>query len=166
MSIFLIHRLTELNHFLQLRDIWLRTADTHVPINPSASTPSKPPRIDVLSHLSRATLDIIGLAGFGYAFGSLDALESNDPGMESDSDTLIGAGPTTGNSKIENKKAKSEDGEENTTGSNELAHAFATIFSTARKFRVMTILQVWFPVLRRFVSVLSFIFVRDSGIDL
>ena len=34
----------------------------------------------------------------------------------------------------------------------ELAHAFGIIFSTARKFRVMTILQVWFPVLRTFVS--------------
>lgn len=35
---------------------------------------------------------------------------------------------------------------------NELARAFGVIFSTARKFRVMTILQVWFPFLRRFVS--------------
>ncbi|KAF9026096.1 cytochrome P450 [Hymenopellis radicata] len=34
----------------------------------------------------------------------------------------------------------------NTT--NELAQAFSVIFSTARKFRVMTILQVWFPILR------------------
>lgn len=34
----------------------------------------------------------------------------------------------------------------------ELAEAFADIFSTARKFRIMTILQVWFPLLRRFVS--------------
>lgn len=36
----------------------------------------------------------------------------------------------------------------NTT--NELAQAFGVIFSTARKFRVMTILQVWFPILRKF----------------
>ncbi len=35
---------------------------------------------------------------------------------------------------------------------NELAHAFSVIFSTARKFRLVTILQVWFPILRRFVS--------------
>ena len=38
-------------------------------------------------------------------------------------------------------------------GENELARAFAVIFGTARKFRVVTILQVWFPVLRRFVRV-------------
>lgn len=34
----------------------------------------------------------------------------------------------------------------------ELARAFGLIFSTARQFRALTILQVWFPVLRRFVS--------------
>ncbi|KAF7299325.1 Cytochrome P450 [Mycena indigotica] len=32
----------------------------------------------------------------------------------------------------------------------ELARAFADIFATARRFRVMTILQAWFPILRRF----------------
>ncbi|KAF7357654.1 Cytochrome P450 [Mycena sanguinolenta] len=37
-----------------------------------------------------------------------------------------------------------------TDDNNELAQAFGVIFSTARKFRVMTILQVWFPFLRRF----------------
>jgi hypothetical protein len=35
---------------------------------------------------------------------------------------------------------------------NELARAFGVIFGTARKFRVIMILQVWFPILRRFVS--------------
>jgi hypothetical protein len=34
---------------------------------------------------------------------------------------------------------------------NELARAFATIFSTQQEFRVLTILAVWFPFLRRFV---------------
>lgn len=67
-------------------------------------------RVDALTWLGRATLDIIGLAGFGYTFNSL------------------------------------------TDSSNELALAYATMFSTARKFRVMTILQVWFPILRGFVS--------------
>ena len=43
-------------------------------------------------------------------------------------------------------------------GESELARAFGVIFGTARKFRVMTILQVWFPVLRRFVSVVVFFF--------
>ncbi|TFK70387.1 cytochrome P450 [Pluteus cervinus] len=84
----------------ELRDIWLHTADSRPgPV---------PPRIDALSWLARATLDVIGLAGFGYTFNSLI----------SDRD--------------------------------ELAEAFSIIFSTARKFRVMTILQVWFPILRRF----------------
>ncbi|KAF7967767.1 hypothetical protein HWV62_33223 [Athelia sp. TMB] len=72
-----------------------------------------PPRVDVLAWLSRATLDVIGLAGFGYEF---NALTPRAPGESGD----------------------------------ELAEAFATIFSTARKFRIMTILQVWFPLLRRF----------------
>ncbi|KII86568.1 hypothetical protein PLICRDRAFT_113427 [Plicaturopsis crispa FD-325 SS-3] len=82
---------------IQLRDTWLKMAQ---------ETPA--PRVDALSWLSRATLDIIGLAGFGYTFNSL----------------------------------ANED--------NELANAFSVIFSTARKFRVMTILQVWFPFLRKF----------------
>ena len=34
----------------------------------------------------------------------------------------------------------------------ELAVAFAIIFDSARKFRVITILQVWFPILRVFVK--------------
>lgn len=40
-----------------------------------------------------------------------------------------------------------------TVEQNELARAFGVIFSTARKFRVITILQVWFPILRKFVRV-------------
>jgi hypothetical protein len=38
---------------------------------------------------------------------------------------------------------------------NELARAFATIFSTHQQFRILTILAIWFPFLRRFVR-LSF----------
>jgi hypothetical protein len=71
----------------------------------------------VLSWLARATLDVIGEAGFGYGFNSLDASHNE--------------------------------------AQNELARAFGVIFSTARKFQVITILQVWFPVLRRFVSASS-----------
>ncbi|KAK7048105.1 cytochrome P450 [Favolaschia claudopus] len=103
----------------KLRDIWLHTASlaedgkesTHDDSKSKAS--SIPPgfaRVDALMWLGRATLDAIGLAGFGYRFNSL-AQEDED---------------------------------------NELARAFGVIFSTARKFRVMTILQVWFPFLRRF----------------
>ncbi|EJF57948.1 cytochrome P450 [Dichomitus squalens LYAD-421 SS1] len=73
-----------------------------------------PCRLDVLPWLARAALDVIGEAGFGYAFHSLEAA------------------------------AERRDYE------SELAQAFGVIFGTARKFRVMTILQVWFPVLRRF----------------
>ncbi|KAK7469446.1 hypothetical protein VKT23_003917 [Stygiomarasmius scandens] len=80
----------------KLRDIWLD----------KGSLPLA--RVDALSWLGRATLDVIGLAGFGYHFNSLS--QSSD----------------------------------------ELADAFSIIFSTARKFRVMTILQVWFPFFRRF----------------
>jgi hypothetical protein len=110
----------------QLRDIWLNIANSSAP----PSSPSSPSsfsfqnnhpfskntsvgRIDALSWLGRATLDVIGEAGFGYSFNSLT----------SDSDAL--------------------------------ANAFAVIFSTARKFRVMTILQVWFPILRKFASFFS-----------
>ncbi|KAJ3559311.1 hypothetical protein NM688_g418 [Phlebia brevispora] len=70
-------------------------------------------RVDVLSWLARATLDVIGEAGFGYTFNSL---------------TSAAAGHAE---------------------ESELATAFAIIFDSARKFRVMTILQVWFPILRR-----------------
>ncbi|KAJ7134340.1 cytochrome P450 [Mycena epipterygia] len=99
----------------KLREIWLHTASSQSQAeketNDSKSKSSVPPgyaRVDVLMWLGRATLDAIGIAGFGYHFNSL------------------------------------------TDDHNELAHAFGVIFSTARKFRVMTILQVWFPFLRRF----------------
>ncbi|KAH9855328.1 cytochrome P450 [Lenzites betulinus] len=80
----------------------------------SVECSSEPCRVDVLPWLGRATLDVIGAAGLGYAFNSLEAA-------------------------AERRESESE-----------LARAFAVIFSTARKFRVMTVLQVWFPVLRSF----------------
>ncbi|KAF7297700.1 Cytochrome P450 [Mycena kentingensis (nom. inval.)] len=88
------------NYAEQLREKWLGLAD---------EAAGKPARIDALAWLARATLDTIGVAGFGYHFNAL-----------------------------------TDDHRD------ELAQAFADIFSTARKFRVMTILQAWFPVLRRF----------------
>ncbi|KIY71740.1 cytochrome P450 [Cylindrobasidium torrendii FP15055 ss-10] len=90
----------------QLRDIWAELSDS-----------PKPQRIDALSYLSRAMLDIIGLAGFGYRF---DVLGSDDA-----------------------------------VGHTELAKAFGVIFSTSKSFKIMAILQEWFPVLR--------IFRRNSG---
>lgn len=111
---------------LQLRDTWLRIVDDSEEEEihtSSASFQKETPaatqdgtRIDALAWLGRATLDIIGLAGFGYAFNSL------------------------------------------TDEANELALAFAAVFSTARKFRVMTILQAWFPILRGFVSWYFYLF--------
>ncbi|KZP05124.1 hypothetical protein FIBSPDRAFT_940643 [Athelia psychrophila] len=89
-----------------LRDQWAEIADA-VPAG------EKPPFVDVLAWLSRATLDVIGLAGFRYEFNALAPRAEDEAG-------------------------------------DELAEAFATIFSTARKFRIMTILQVWFPLLRQF----------------
>ncbi|EJC98034.1 cytochrome P450 [Fomitiporia mediterranea MF3/22] len=97
----------------ELRDIWLRIiddddegVDLSTRLNLTAEQGGT--RIDALAWLGRATLDVIGLAGFGYTFNSL------------------------------------------TDEYNELALAFAAVFTTARKFRVMTILQAWFPILRIF----------------
>ncbi|KAI9448918.1 cytochrome P450 [Russula earlei] len=79
---------------------------------PSATT------IDVLAWLGRATLDVIGEAGFGYSFNSLPP-----PGTDL------------------HRADKSE---------NELARAFTTLFSTEQRSRVLGILALWFPFLRRF----------------
>lgn len=82
--------------------------------------------MDVLGWLGQATLDVIGLAGFGYHFHSLD---------------------------FDSSIASTTNGHHEGRPQNPLAAAFSDIFSTARKFRAFTILQVWFPVLRRFVCV-------------
>ncbi|KLO13380.1 cytochrome P450 [Schizopora paradoxa] len=50
---------------VQLRDIWLQ----------QTSLNGEPTRIEVLSWLSRTTLDIIGLAGFNYEFNALNVNE-------------------------------------------------------------------------------------------
>jgi len=50
----------------QLRDVWAA----------EISKSSQPPRINVLTDLTRVTLDIIGLAGFGYQFNALQPVES------------------------------------------------------------------------------------------
>ncbi|KDQ54074.1 hypothetical protein JAAARDRAFT_38679 [Jaapia argillacea MUCL 33604] len=49
---------------IELRDVWMSQIA-------SEATEGKPIRLDVLSWLSRTTLDIIGLAGFNYKFNSL-----------------------------------------------------------------------------------------------
>ncbi|OCB84952.1 cytochrome P450 [Sanghuangporus baumii] len=117
----------------ELRDIWLRIVDDNEGADPlpfsKRNDEQACTRIDALAWLGRATLDVIGLAGFGYAFNSL------------------------------------------TDESNELALAFAAVFSTARKFRVMTILQAWFPILRIFreeneVEARTRAKIRDIGLGL
>ncbi|KAJ3480363.1 hypothetical protein NLJ89_g12284 [Agrocybe chaxingu] len=64
----------------QLRDILLSQADAHPNGADATASPTpnnsntrqgNPPRIDVLPWLARATLDVIGLAGFGYTFNAL-----------------------------------------------------------------------------------------------
>ncbi|KZT09092.1 cytochrome P450 [Laetiporus sulphureus 93-53] len=79
----------------------------------SSSLPGLP-EVDVLAWLSRATLDVIGEAGFGYHFNSVATAARG------------------------------------TRDESELARAFGIIFDSARKFRTLTILQAWFPVLSKF----------------
>ncbi|KAA1473752.1 cytochrome P450 [Dentipellis sp. KUC8613] len=93
------------------------------------------PTVDVLSWLGRATLDVIGEAGFGYHFNSLRSAR-----RALDRSSTVNGDPF----------GKSSAGGAEKEDENELATAFGVIFSTARKFRVFTIFQVWFPVLRRF----------------
>lgn len=83
--------------------------------------------VDVLSWLGRATLDVIGEAG-SLPFGCHLAYGAYSPS---------GFG-------YQFNALSSQD--------NELSNAFGVIFSTARKVRVLSILQIWFPLLRRFVS--------------
>ncbi|KAI0265710.1 cytochrome P450 [Gloeopeniophorella convolvens] len=97
----------------------VRRRTSPAPDRPSCVAPTPAhPVVDVLAWLARATLDVIGEAGFGYAFHALPPPGSDPHAADA--------------------------------AENELARAFAAIFSTARKFRVMTVLTVWFPVLRRF----------------
>jgi hypothetical protein len=88
-------------------------------------------KVDTLAWFGRATLDVIGLAGM------FCILHSRDHRIVTVHFILVGFGYRFNSL---------------TDESNELALAYGTMFSTARKFRVMTILQVWFPILRGFVS--------------
>lgn len=54
---------------MKLRDAWLQ----HIAENPSGRA-----TVDVLNWLSRATLDIIGLAGFDYSFNAVAEGETNE----------------------------------------------------------------------------------------
>lgn len=101
-------------------------------------------------------------AGFGYRFDSLaTAARALRRSRHSTSSPSIPAGaglsgphppPPAPNDAVGSSEGESDEGEEE---ENELARAFGIIFSTARQFRIFTILQVWFPILRRFVSAFS-----------
>ncbi|CAL1713461.1 unnamed protein product [Somion occarium] len=146
---------------------------------------SRGPRVDVLAWLARATLDVIGEAGFGYTFDSLGIASrslrrgrrirrshpksiarvaypsplshssaSSSPAVSPSTDTTIETpvDQQAGESEDQSDSDDDDDGPqwEGEEEENELARAFGIIFSTARQFRVFTILQVWFPILRRF----------------
>lgn len=110
-------------------------------------------------HFSRSNINsclLFAPVGFGYRFDSLTiaarALRKarHTPPSHRDSPTPPNTPPAQNTDFSE--KDSGVDGEEEEE--NELARAFGIIFSTARQFRVFTILQVWFPVLRRFVCTL------------
>jgi hypothetical protein len=66
-----------------LRDVWL---DKHASSAPGAVT------VDALSWLSKATLDIIGLAGFNYSFNALRADPASPNELSEAFDTLYHEG--------------------------------------------------------------------------
>jgi hypothetical protein len=108
----------------QLRDIWLKSVKT---------SEDDGCRVDVLSGLSRAGMDVIGLAG-SCSFAPLPASVT----------TIIGFGYTF---------------DSLTDAENELASAFKVIFETSPTFRARTVLEMWIPLLRRCVS-FALVFVR------
>ncbi|KAI0952883.1 hypothetical protein AcW1_007249 [Taiwanofungus camphoratus] len=98
-------------------EVVLRRSDAALPRKQDRGTSLTSCKIDVLAWLARATLDVIGEAGFGYEFNSIaTAAYSREDGDLKD----------------------------------ELATAFEAIFSSERKFSMLTTLQLWFPVLSRF----------------
>ncbi|KAJ3480225.1 hypothetical protein NLI96_g8501 [Meripilus lineatus] len=57
---------------IQLRDLWITKTD-------AASADGDVARINVLSGLTNMTLDVIGIAGFGYEFNALNPSEKPNP---------------------------------------------------------------------------------------
>lgn len=92
--------------------------------------------IDVLAWLSRATLDAMGEAG-------MIATVSTRP---MPSFPILGFGYALNSLPSPGAELHSTEKSEN-----ELARAFATIFSTQQEFRILNILVVWFPFLRKLV---------------
>jgi hypothetical protein len=92
--------------------------------------------IDVLAWLGRATLDAMGEAGM---FATMSA-------RPTPSFPILGFGYALNSLPPPGAEPHSTDKSEN-----ELARAFATIFSTQQEFRILNILAVWFPFLRKLV---------------
>lgn len=142
---------TPLSHLCpQLRDIFLQLVDAPSPQSAAHSqpvSPASPPPItvNVLTWLGRATLDVIGEAGtFLYQFRSVPLLYF-----------VSGFGYSFHSLPPPGKDPHSSDESEN-----ELARAFAAVFSTGRPFGILNVLYVWFPFLRRFVRSFPFFFGR------
>src|SRR5262249_403472 len=85
-------------------------------------------RIDVVSWLSRTTLDIIGLAGLPLVYEALQSFSSCNIGFHSN----------LGN--LDRDKQK-----------NELNEALRVLFRESQKFSILSFLQAWFPILRLIV---------------
>jgi hypothetical protein len=108
---------------------------THPTLDALTTEPSVA-TIDVLAWLGRATLDAMGEAG-------TIATMSTRP---MPSFPILGFGYALNSLPPPGAEPHSTDRSEN-----ELARAFATIFSTQQEFRVLNVLAVWFPFLRKFV---------------
>jgi hypothetical protein len=107
----------------KLRDIWSSKIEQN---------DDKPTRIDVLSWLSRATLDIIGLAGTSSTFKCLFP-SLNLPG-----------GGTGFNYKFDTLNSESKP--------NELNQAFNTVFRTDQQLTLLPVLRAMIPPLRALAS--------------
>ena len=105
---------------LQLRDIWSREIVKH----------DGEARIECLSWMNRATLDIIGLAGKLSCPTCIHVLQLKSPGF---------------NYKF---NALSDDPEKN-----ELMKAFSTLFKAVQKTSVIPSLRAMYPVLRFLVRI-------------
>lgn len=108
---------------------------THPTLDALTTEPSVA-TIDVLTWLGRATLDAMGEAGMSVTMSTCPI----------PSFPILGFGYALNSLPPPGAEPHSTDESEN-----ELARAFATIFSTQQQFRVLNILAVWFPFLRIFV---------------
>jgi hypothetical protein len=111
--------------FSQLRDIWAAQV---------AKSDGGVARIEVLSWLNKATLDIIGLAG-------------------ASDQTLVNVARSTGMDPGFNYKVDALGTEEGATP-NELTQAFDALFARESSFSFMSFLQMRYPILRNIVRVL------------